>query len=347
MKPVQLAVIGAGNVGQRHVRAIQTSADVELCAVVEPSIDSLACLDLNGIACFDDAASLFENLKPDGVVIATPTVHHLQPALQSLAAGCHLLIEKPITTDLDESNQIIEALAGTSLHVLVGHHRRYYQAVQQARQIIQEGRLGKLLAVSGQWCLKKHNEYYEPDWRKQWPAGPVMTNAIHDIDLLRFICGDIQSVYAESSHQVHGFEKEDVAAIIMRFNNEALGTFILSDQAPSPWAWEYATDENPAVPGTGENCFRFIGSHGSLDFPNLTHWTSTLENGDWFAPMQSSKINNEYHNAFQAQLTHFAAVIRGDEKPLISAEDASRSLAVTQAVLESIRQGKRIDLVAS
>lgn len=344
MKPVQLAVIGTGNVGLRHVKAIQALPRTELCAVVDPSIESLDGLDLAGTPHFENTQALFENQAPEGVVIATPTIHHLQPALESLSHGCHLLIEKPITTDLAESARIIDAIENTKQHVLVGHHRRYYQAVQQAKQIVQSGQLGKLLAVSGLWCLKKHNTYYDPDWRKQWPAGPVMTNAIHDIDLLRFVCGEIKSVYAESSHQVQGFEKEDVTAVVIRFENDALGTFVLSDQAPSPWAWEYATDENPAVPGTGENCFRLIGSQGSLEFPNLVQWTSTQKDGDWFSPMQSKTLKNEYLNAFDAQLNHFADVIRAEQEPLITAADASRSLAVTQAVLESVSSGKRITL---
>jgi len=216
--------------------------------------------------------------------------------------------------------------------------------VQRAKDIIANGEIGQLLAITGQWCLRKHDSYYEPEWRKQWPAGPVLTNTIHDVDLIRFICGDIHSVYAESSHQVQGFEKEDVTAIIMRFKNDALGTFVLSDRAPSPWAWEYATDENPAIPGTGENCFRFMGSQGALEFPNLVKWTSAQQDGDWFTPMQSQSINTEFQNAFHAQLTHFASVIRGESEPLITAEDASKSLAVTQAILESVRQGKRITL---
>lgn len=344
MKPVQLAVIGTGNVGIRHVKAIQALPDTELCAVVDPSIDSLSGVDLANTPHFKDAQALFKKQRPDGIVIATPTIHHLQPALESLSHGCHLLIEKPITTDLVESQKIIDAIENTNQHVLVGHHRRYYAAVQQAKKMIQTGELGKLLAVSGQWCLKKHNTYYDPDWRKQWPAGPVMTNAIHDIDLLRFVCGEIKSVYAESSYQVQGFEKEDVTAIVMRFENDALGTFVLSDQSPSPWAWEYATDENPAIPGTGENCFRLVGSQSSLEFPNLVQWASSQDGGDWFSPIQSKSLKNEYLNAFNAQLTHFANVIRGQQKPLITAADASRSLAVTQAVLTSVKSGKRVML---
>ncbi len=132
----------------------------------------------------------------------------------------------------------------------------------------------------------------------------------------------------------------------MRFKNDALGTFVVSDRAPSPWAWEYATDENPAIPGTGKNCFRFMGTLGALEFPNLVHWSSTKKDGDWFTPMQATPLNTEYQNAFQAQLTHFAEVIRGKAEPLIDAVAPSRSLAVTQAVLESVRQGKRITLEA-
>jgi predicted dehydrogenase len=87
----------------------------------------------------------------------------------------------------------------------------------------------------------KHDEYYDPDWREPWQAGPVLTNLIHEMDYLRYILCEVVSVQAETSRPIQDFEKKDATGFILRFANGALGAFVLSDHADSPWAWEFAT----------------------------------------------------------------------------------------------------------
>jgi len=225
---------------------------------------------------------------------------------------------------------------------LVGHHRRYYGFTQQAKDIIQSGAIGTLVCVHGHWNMRKHASYYQADWRKQWKAGPVLTNLIHDFDLLRYICGDIESLSAETSNFIQGFEKEDVAAMVLRFKNGALGTFILSDQCSSPWSWESGTGENRAIPASGQNAFKFMGTDGALEFPNLRIWRYRDLPYDWENIIEARSVESIMSDAFVEQILHFCEVIKGLESPRTNAEDATSTLRSVLAVLESAKVGKRV-----
>lgn len=332
---IRIGLVGAGHVSKRHLAAIAQVPFAELVGMADtnPAAEETA----RGVRVpfHVTADALIETGKLDAVIVATPTVHHCEPVCRALDAGLPVLVEKPICATLEETQDIINRCEAGAPPVLVGHQRRYWPQVERARNIVQSGKLGRLVAINGQWTLRKHEDYYTPDWRKEWKAGPVLTNLIHDIDSIRTICGEIESVSAETSNHVRGWEKEDVAAIILRFENGALGTFLLSDQATSPWSWESATGENDLVPDVGENALRIMGTKASLEFPNLKMWWQNGATHDWTRPFTSEDISNDATDPYVEQLKHFCEVIRGEASPRVDAIDAARSLAVTLAVLKS------------
>lgn len=344
MSQIKLALVGAGVIGKRHLRALQSIEHAELAGIVDPSPAARETAEALGSPLFTTTAEMLDAVRPDGVIVATPTEHHCEPTLQALDSGAHLLVEKPLMATLEECQRTIEKSSSTGKHVLVGHHRRHYSLVNQAREIVQHGSLGKLVSVCGQWNVRKPADYYQADWRKKWQAGPILTNLIHEMDLLRFIVGDIHSISAETSNSVLGFEKEDAAALVIRFKNGALGTFMLSDQAHSPWSWEQATGENIAFPRSGQNVIQFMGTEGALEFPNLKLWKSAGGDSNWTTPLSAQPLGGELEDAYINQLTHFAAVISGDEAPCINAQDATDTLRATLAVYEAATSGRRVEL---
>jgi predicted dehydrogenase len=344
MAKVKIAIAGAGVIGKRHATAIAECENVELVGFADPFPGSEQVASQAKVPLFNNVGTLIEAINPDGVIISTPTEAHFESTMVVLNAGIHVLVEKPIMATLKEAEQVVALSEKAGLHVLVGHQRRYYSLMQKAREIVRGGKLGKLVTVSGLWNMRKNNSYYEPDWRKKWEAGPILTNFIHEIDLLRYICGELVSISAETSNAVMGFEKEDAAAIIMRFESGALGTFLLSDQATSPWSWELASGENAAVPRTGQNTTRFMGTKAALDFPNLTLWHHGEVTPDWNHAMVSEDLSEPIEDAYVAQMAHFAAVIRGTQSPRINARDATETLRATLAVFDAAKSGKRITL---
>ena len=171
-----------------------------------------------------------------------------------------------------------------------------------------------------------------------------MTNLIHEIDLLRFICGDIASVSAEMTNHDQNFEKEDAVAISLKFANQAVGSFLLSDRTPSPWTWEMALGESAKFPKTGMNSIRFLGVQGALEFPNLVLWKHADDNGNWHQEIAPEVIEAPFIDAYVAQCEHLRAVARGCETPIVDALNGSRSLDATLAAARAATGGKRIQL---
>ena len=217
--------------------------------------------------------------------------------------------------------------------------------VQSVRRTINDGKIGKLVAVSVLWMLMKPKDYFQVKWRTKSGGGPVLINMIHDIDNLRYICGEIQRVYAETSSAVREFEVEDTASVSLRFANGALGSIMASDCTPSNWSYEQDTGENPYYHRTHGNCYFFFGTEAALSFPdmNLVRFENPTQAG-WQYPMVTEHIDVVAQDPLVVQLKHFGNVIRGEEEPRITGKDGLRTLAVAQAVLDSGNSGSPIEL---
>jgi len=344
MSIIKIGLIGAGSIGVRHIMAIDALSDVALVAIGDPSPAAQKIGTERSIPVFSDADKMLSAGGIDAVIIATPTERHHQDVMAALRHKVTVLVEKPITATLAEAQEITKFAAQQNCYVLVGHQRRYYPCAAEARTIIQSGQIGTLLGVTGQWTTKKDDDYYAPEWRRDVKAGPILTNLIHEFDLLRFICGDITSVSAELTRHDQNFDKEDAVAISLKFANQAVGTFFLSDRTPSPWTWEMALGESERFPKTGQNAIRFMGSKGALEFPNLVLWTYPEGTGDWRNETKPQHIETPFIDAYIAQCTHLCAVVRGEETPIIDAENGAKSLAATLAAATSAETGNRITL---
>ena len=103
--------------------------------------------------------------------------------------------------------------------IMVGHHRRHNPIMRKAAEIVRSGELGTLVAVNAVWMSRKPEDYFNITWRREAGGGPVLINAIHDIDCLRMLCGDVVSVRAATSNATRGFTVEDTAAAVLTFAN--------------------------------------------------------------------------------------------------------------------------------
>jgi predicted dehydrogenase len=173
-------------------------------------------------------------------------------------------------------------------------------------------------------------------------GGPILINLVHEIDSLRVMCGEIESVQAVASHSVRHHAVEDTVAVTMRFASGALGTFVLSDAAASGLSWEQTSGEDRAYARYREqDCYIVAGTQGSLGIPTLR---LSLAKGppSWHEPMQTRRLVARNADPLVRQLEHFCDVIRGHVQPLVPARDAVRTLRVTQAVVEAARSGDTV-----
>ena len=170
-----------------------------------------------------------------------------------------------------------------------------------------------------------------------------MINLIHDVDSLRFICGEITQVYAQCSSSIRDFAVEDTLSATLTFANGAFGSVLLSDAGVAPWSYEATTGENPYYFRTGEDCYHFVGTAGSLAFPTMRQWHYPEPNrAGWQHPLQTTQQVVEPADPLVRQLEHFCRVIRGQDPSFINAIDGTRSLAVILALLESARVNRAI-----
>jgi predicted dehydrogenase len=340
MKPLRLAVLGAGLIGRRHIQTVLSLPEVaELVAVADPASDRS--LEVGGAAWFAEAGEMLDRMKPEAVIIATPTGLHASQGELCCARGIHFLAEKPVTATLEEAEALVRAVREAGVKTLVGHHRRYLAAVQEGRRIIADGELGTLIAASVVWATRKPDDYFKVDWRTRPGGGPLLINAIHEVDMLRHLCGEVRLVSGLQSHAARGFVVEDTAAALFQFDNGCLGTLTLTDAGLSPWTIEQGSGENPNFPQTGQSAYRLIGTRGSLELPVLRRWTQRVAGEiSWDRPLAASDIVPPYHDPYQAQLKHFQRLIRMDEAPIVSVSDGANTLAATLAVAQSSSQGR-------
>ncbi|NKC14489.1 MAG: gfo/Idh/MocA family oxidoreductase [Gammaproteobacteria bacterium] len=345
--PLKLALFGAGNIGARHLSLAAAAADCLVTAVADPADAARTLAHAHGARFYRDADALLETEATiDGAIVATPNDQHLAVGLACIRRGVPVLMEKPITDTLSAGEELVTAAKERSVPLAVGHHRRFDPAIEAAREILAGGGIGKLLAIECLWAMRKHGTYYDAPWRRQRPSGgPALINLIHDVDLLRYLCGSVIRLNAEGGAIARDHEVEDTLAVSLRFASGAVGTILVSDAAPSPWGWELGTGENPEIPPTGRNCYRFMGSEGALALPRLEHWRHSEDGpANWHHPIHMRTIAAGTRAALEHQLKHFCGVVRGEHSPRVSGEDGLRTLRTVLAIQDSLTGGGPITL---
>ena len=358
-KKVRLAVAGAGLIGYRHIEEISRNPECELVAIVDPAPPKrIAGLGENaGLAGSRDVplyASLGEMLaqvKPDGVMLATPNALHADQAIECIAAGVATFVEKPVAHTLAEGLRLCEAAEAAGVKVLVGHHRRHSPILHKVAEVVASGILGRLVGVIGSAVFYKPDAdgYYDGAnaWRREPGGGPILINLIHEIGNLRAMVGEIVAVQAFTSNATRGFRVEDTAALSFRFANGALGSFLLSDTAASARSWEQTSRENQQYATyPDEDCYTIIGSRGSLAVPTMRlKYYREDKDRSWYKPFVCETLEVERKDPLAEQIAHFAAVVRGEAQPLVTARDGLQNLRVTEAVVEAARTGTTIATV--
>ncbi|MSU88758.1 gfo/Idh/MocA family oxidoreductase [Rhodobacteraceae bacterium 2CG4] len=324
--PVRVVVVGAGSVGARHAQAVAAHPRATLAAVVDPSEPLRAAHDAPCFAALDDV-----DVAAEAAIIATPTGLHAPLGAQAAARGWTVLVEKPIAATLEQADALIAACEAADVPLLVGHHRRTHAVAARARALLATGAIGRVVGVSGMWCVRKPDGYFDVPWRSGDAGSPVLINLVHDLDLLHYLLGPIAEAQPLLSTAIRRGATEDSGAVALRFENGALGTILFTDSAPSPWGFETATGENPAIAAGGDDCYRFVGTAGALGFPSLTLWDGAR---DWSEPaVRTAAAPVPPTEPLAAQIDHLCDVVRHGAAPLCSGADGRAALELAQDII--------------
>jgi predicted dehydrogenase len=345
-KKLRILLSGPGLMGRKHAELLARSEFSELAVVVAPRTPkNVEFGDLWGAPVFVSVDAALENVDVDAAIIASPNEFHCDQALACIDHRIPALVEKPLAADLRGASLISEKSRSSGVSILVGHHRTYSALLLAARNFIGSPRFGPLVAMQGSALFRKPEHYFkEGPWRTRIGGGPLLINLIHEIGIMQYLCGAIESVSARSSNERRGFEVEDTAVINLLFENGALGSFILSDIAASNKSWEMTSGENPAYPHFGDaNCYHFAGTNGSLDFPTMkARFYAEDQEPSWWNEFQDQVLKIQPVDPLERQLAHFENVVHGLAEPIVPAEAGRANMRVLEAIKISILDGRPI-----
>lgn len=219
---LKVGVIGAGSMGRHHVRVYSEMDECNLVGIADPDASKGELADRHQTKLFTDHHALLD-LKPDLVTIAAPTTLHYDLACDALDAGCHLLIEKPVSDDLDKAQQLIDRAAAVGRSIAVGHIERFNPAVVELKQLIDAGELGDVLAVNNLRVGPYHGRILD--------TGIILDIGIHDVDLISMLLSSQpQRVFATGMRLVH--THEDHAVLHLAYPHGVTGVIETSWLAP-------------------------------------------------------------------------------------------------------------------
>jgi predicted dehydrogenase len=290
---------------------------------------------------FADHRELLERTQPGAAIVATPNSTHAEVGIACIERRLPVLVEKPVADTVEQGRRLCDAAAAAGVPVMVGHQRRHNPILRSARKLVADGVVGKPVSVTAMATWLKPDSYFELPWRRQAGGGPVLINLIHDIDLLRFLIGEVESVQAMTSNAVRGYEVEDTAAVLMRFACGALATLSVSDATVAPWNWDLAAGEAAHYAQLDVNSHYISGTEGSLTLPRLDVWRYAGARG-WHEPLGCSRTPVHRADPYVEQLRHLRAVADGRETPVCSGADGLRTLQAALAVQEAARSQRPV-----
>jgi predicted dehydrogenase len=336
--------------GRTYARLIADREDLCIAVVVSPPSEAnKAFASQIGCAHVTDINDAFQRFTCEAALICSPNSFHFDQTLACITHGIPTLVEKPLTDSLETARLLCDHVAEQNARVLVGHHRHYNPLLKAAWEVLRSADFGDLICVQGSALFLKPDDYFTVSpWRTRPGSGPILTNLIHDIGVLRYLCGEITAVQARTVQSRRGHAAEDTAAIVFEFEGGALGTFVLSDHAASDKSWEMTSGENASYPHyPDQNCYHFAGTHGSLDFPSLRLRTyAGQKDRSWMEPFANRQMVVAHRDPLVAQLDHFVDVILGKSQPYIPVSEGYANLRVLDAIFRSAAARAEIQVSA-
>lgn len=342
-------IVGLGVIAPLHAGAIASLPNAELRAVVDvvPELVERRSAEW-GVPGFTDLAEALARPDIDVVCVTTPSGLHAQVGIQAAEAGKHVVVEKPIDVTLGAADRLIATCRRGGVRLTVIFQHRWDPGIQQLRQALDEGRFGRL--VLGDAIVKwyRSNQYYASGgWRATWEldgGGALMNQGVHYVDLLRWLMGPVDKVFARWATAAHEIPVEDVALALLTFKNGALGVIEAS---------------TAVYPGLKER-IEISGTEGTaiVEAGELTVWALKAEQGEVgpygnkavaakaAAPPTTAAADPAALQlaGHRAQLADFLEAIETGREPLITGEEGRKALELNLAIYESARTGREVTL---
>ena len=342
MKNWNFGIIGTGMIADIHAKAIQNIDNATLVGVCSSDpLKARKFAEKYKLEAFANYEEMLQSEDIDIVTVATPSGHHMEPAIQAARCGKHVICEKPLDISLERIEKMIEAHkeAGTSLGGIFNY--RFNDAVAILKNAIDQGRFGNISYASVHVPWWRSDEYYSSSWRGTWKldgGGALMNQSIHMIDLLQYLMGPIDSLHAYIATRGHDIEVEDTATAIVKFRNKALGG-IYGSTASFPG--QFRRIEITGTQGTAimvENAFTVwqFADQTEEDMKILKSFKEIEGGGGVSDPAAIS------YQSHQKNIEAFIASVEAGRPFEISGDEARKAVEIILAIYESAKEGKQI-----
>ncbi len=330
---MKFLIAGFGSAGRRHFRNLKALGEKDIL-FYRSGKGQLEDQELSGhIVERDLKAALAHN--PDAAIIANPTALHLDVALPAAQAGCHILLEKPISNNMDRIDELTATAKKIGSRILVGFQYRFHPGLQKAAEILRSGELGKPLSARAHWGEYLPGWHPDEDYRHGYSAradlgGGVVLTLSHPFDYLRWLLGDVQGVWGDVKRSGElEIDVEDEAEVGLEFVRGALASVHLDYLQRPPAHWLEIV--------CSEGVLHWDAGSGQLGVQRAAHGSEQE-----FLPPAGFDRND----MFLAQMRHFIEVIKGETTPQCTLQDGRRALEIALAVYQSDAEGKRIKLAS-
>ena len=336
---MKFLIAGLGSIGRRHMRNLIALGEKDI-VLLRSHRATLPGDELIGFPVETDLQEALNKHKPDAVIVANPTAMHLDVAIPAAEAGCAILLEKPVSDSLERLDVLEKAAQKSGSKILVGFQFRYHPTLNKARELIQSGALGKVLTVHAHWGEYLPNWHPWEDYRQSYAAradlgGGVIVTLTHPLDYLRFLLGDVESLWSFNGHlSPLELNVEDAAEIGLKFSSGAIGgVHVNYFQRPPVHRLE--------IVGTG-GTLRWDNADGVLHFLRMP-----AAFGSWDANPPAA-VEEQYplpdgferNQLFAAQMRHFVETARGESDPICTLADGVQALRLALAAQESQKTGR-------
>jgi UDP-N-acetyl-2-amino-2-deoxyglucuronate dehydrogenase len=337
---MHVGIVGGGNISETHARAAAAIPGVRVAAFYGDNKARTAGLAAQfGAAAFDDFERFLDHRPLDIVAIGSPSGRHAEQGIAAARRGLHLLVEKPLDITTRRADALIDAADKAGVKLGVFFQDRLRPAVAEISSMLDDGRLGSPVIVSGRVRWYRPPEYYSASrWRGTWAldgGGALMNQAIHTVDLVRWLFGPVRRVYGTTATRLHQIEVEDTAAAVFEFASGAIGTIEATTSAFPGYARRL---EVTGSEGTA------ILEHDRLERVDLRTGIApqAVTAGDTSASASSPVVSDA--TAHQRVIEDFIRAIETNSRPACDGRDGRTSVELVQAIYDSARTHAPVEL---
>ena len=339
MRDVRFGVVGCGNIGSRHLAVVDGQLGATLAGFCDIDAEKRSrYADLyEGVPTYESLDDFLERCEVDVVNVCTPHYLHAEHALKAIAAGRHVLVEKPMALSVQDADRMIEAAEKAGVLLMVVKQNRYNLPITFTRQALDHGRLGRILMAQCNVVWNRYDGYYrQSPWlgRKALEGGALYTQVSHFIDLLIWMCGDIVDAGGQIDTMNHNIEIEDCGSAWLRFGGGAMGSLFWTTCA-------YNRNFEGSITLIGE---RGIVKIGGQYLNKIEHWDvegfPLPEGIDWvdrpnaYGKYQGSSSNHD------KVLADVIRCVRREDFRVVGGQEARKTIGAIELIYARCADGK-------